>query len=142
VQPTRDPILTRSRAAAAREGNGSGLQPVAVKEEPAKLPVPVDNGEVASSRPFPAEGQGVSWSFGAPFARWFASEDEDEDDMEGSSVGVTPSKVVRFTGSNRVMTVSELKNCLPADPCWGLEAQPHRTHHDSSRKVRGAAGLL
>jgi hypothetical protein len=49
MQPARDPILTRSRAAAAREGNGRGLQPVAVKEELAELPVPVDNGEVASS---------------------------------------------------------------------------------------------
>jgi hypothetical protein len=112
MQPARDPILTRSRAAAAREGNGSGSQPVAVKEEPVELPIPVDNGEVALSRPFPAKGQGVSWNFGAPFARWFASEEESEDDMEGSSLGVTPSRVAKFTGSNRVMTVAELRNVV------------------------------
>jgi hypothetical protein len=128
MQPARDPILTRSRAAAAREGNGSGLQPVAVKEEPAELPIPVDNGEVVSSRPFPAEGQGISWSFGAPFARWFASEDEDEDDMEGSSVGVTQSKVVRFTGSNRVMMVSELKNWVYQRTLAGGSRRSHTAH--------------
>jgi hypothetical protein len=38
--------------------------------------------------------------------------DEDEDDMEGSLTGAAPSKVVKFTGSNRVMTVSELKNVV------------------------------
>jgi hypothetical protein len=49
---------------------------------------------------------------GAPFARWFTSEEEDEDDMEGASVGGVPSRVVKFTGSNRVMTVSELRNLV------------------------------
>jgi hypothetical protein len=52
------------------------------------------------------------WSLGAPFARWFTSEEEDKDDMEGASVGGVPSRVVKFTGSNRVMTVSELRNLV------------------------------
>jgi hypothetical protein len=113
MQPARDPILTRSRALATRESNGSDSQPVAVKEEPVELPVRLITVlKVALSRPFPAEGQGVSWSFGAPFARWFASEEESEDDMEGSSLGVTPSMVAKFTGSNRVMTVAELRNVV------------------------------
>jgi hypothetical protein len=112
MQPARDPILTRSRAAAARLGYGSGFQPAVVKEETVELPTPADNGEGGSSKPFSAEGQGVSWSLGAPFARWFASEEEDGDDMEGASVGGGPSKVVKFTGSNRVMRLSELKNMV------------------------------
>jgi hypothetical protein len=49
---------------------------------------------------------------GAPFARWFSIEEDSEDNMEGSSMGGGPSKVVKFTGSNRVMTVSELKNLV------------------------------
>jgi hypothetical protein len=49
---------------------------------------------------------------GAPFARWFTSEEEDEDDMEGALVGGVPSRVVKFTGSNRVMTVLELRNLV------------------------------
>jgi hypothetical protein len=49
---------------------------------------------------------------GAPFARWFSIEEDSEDDMEGSSMGGGPSKVVKFTGSNRVMTVSELRNLV------------------------------
>jgi hypothetical protein len=40
----------------------------------------------------------------------FTSEEEDEDDMEGASVGGVPSKVVKFT--TRVMTVSELGNLV------------------------------
>jgi hypothetical protein len=60
MQPARDPILARSRAAAAQSGDGSGLRPVAVKEEPVELPTPADNGEESSSEPFSAEGQGVS----------------------------------------------------------------------------------
>jgi hypothetical protein len=48
----------------------------------------------------------------APFARWFSIEEDSEDDMEGSSMGGGPSKVVKFTGSNRVMTVSELRNLV------------------------------
>jgi hypothetical protein len=128
MQPARDPILTRSRAAAAREDNGNGSQPVAVKEEPAELPIPADNGKVTLSRPFPAEGQGVFWSFGAPFARWFASEEESEDDMEGSSMGVTPSKVVKFTGSNRVMTVTELKNWVYQRTLAGGSKRSHTAH--------------
>jgi hypothetical protein len=66
--------------------------------------------EVAQNRS--AEGQGVSWSLGAPLARWFLIEDDSEDDMEGSSMGRGPAKVVKFTGSNRIMTVSELKNLV------------------------------
>jgi hypothetical protein len=112
MQPARDPILTRSRAAAARSGDGSGFQPAAVKEEVVELPTPADNGERGSFEPFAAEGQGVSWSLGDPFARWFTSEEEDEDDMEGALVGGVPSKVVKFMGSNRVMTVSELRNLV------------------------------
>jgi hypothetical protein len=112
MQPTRDPILTRSRATAARSGDGSGLQSATVKEEPVELPTPADNGEGGSSRPFSAEGQGVSWSLGAPFARWFTSEEEDEDNMEGTSMGGVQSKVVKFTRSNWVMTVSELRNLV------------------------------
>jgi hypothetical protein len=49
---------------------------------------------------------------GAPFARWFSIEEDSEDDMEGSSMGGGPSKVVKFTGSNRIMTVSELRNLV------------------------------
>jgi hypothetical protein len=69
MQPVRGSILTRSRQAAARSSNGSGFQPVTVKEEPVELPRPADNGGERSSEPFSAEGQGVSWSLGAPFAR-------------------------------------------------------------------------
>jgi hypothetical protein len=112
MQPARDPILTRSRAAAARSGDSGGSQPATVKEEPVELPVPADNGEGGSSEPFSAEGQEVSWSFGAPFTSWVACEDEDDDDMEGSSMGAALSRVVKFTGSNRIMTVSELKNVV------------------------------
>jgi hypothetical protein len=126
MQPARDPILTRSRAAAARSGDGSGFQPAAVKEEAVELPTPADNGEGSSSEPFSAEGQGVSWSFGAPFARWFASEEEDEDDMEGASRG--PSKVVKFTGSNRVMRLSKLKNMVYQKTlAWGSK-RPQLAH--------------
>jgi hypothetical protein len=67
--------------------------------------------EVAKNR-FSAEGQGVSWSLEAPLARWFLIEEDSEDDMEGSSMGVGPAKVVKFTGSNRIMTVSELRNLV------------------------------
>jgi hypothetical protein len=49
---------------------------------------------------------------GAPFARWFTGEEEDKDDMEGASLGEVQSKVVKFTGSNRVMMVSELRNLV------------------------------
>jgi hypothetical protein len=68
MQPVRDPILTLSRAAAAQSGDGSGVRPATVKEEPVELPTLADNGEGSSSEPFSAEGQGVSWSLGAPFA--------------------------------------------------------------------------
>jgi hypothetical protein len=108
----RDPILTRSRAAAARSSDGIGFQSVTVKEEPVELPTPADNGGERSSEPFSAKGQGVSWSLGAPFARWFSIEEDSEDDMEGSSMGGGPSKVVKFIGSNRVMRVSELRNLI------------------------------
>jgi hypothetical protein len=112
MQPVRDPILTRSRAAAARPSDGIGSEPSTVKEEPVELPTPADNGGTRSSEPFSAEGQGVSWRLGAPFARWFSIEEDSEDDMEGSLMGGSPSKVVNFTGSNRVMTVSELRNLV------------------------------
>jgi hypothetical protein len=112
MQPARDSILTRSRAAAAWSGDSSGFEPAAVKEEAVELPTPADNGEGISSEPFSAGGQGVSWSLGRPFAMWFASEEEDEDDMGGTSAGGGPSKVVKFTGSNRVMRLSELKDMV------------------------------
>jgi hypothetical protein len=112
MQPVRDPILTRSRAAAAQSGGGSGFRPATVKEEPGELPTPADNGEGSSSEPFSAEGQGVSWSLGAPLARCFLFEEDSEDDMEGSSMGGGPARVVKFTGSNRIMTVSELRNLV------------------------------
>jgi hypothetical protein len=112
MQPVRDLILTRSRAAAARSSDGIGFQPVTVKKEPVELPTPADNGGGSSSEPFSAEGGGVSWSLGAPFARWFSIEEDSEDNMEGSSMGGGPSKVVKFTGSNRVITVSELRNLV------------------------------
>jgi hypothetical protein len=86
MQPVRDPILTRSRAAAARSSDGIGFQPVTVKEEPVELPTPADNGGGSSSEPFSPEGRGVSWSLGGPFARWFSIEEDSEDDMEGSSM--------------------------------------------------------
>jgi hypothetical protein len=128
MQPARDPILTRSRAAAARSGDGSGSQLATVKEEPVKLPTPADNGEGGSSEPFSAEGQGVSWSLGAPFARWFTSEEEDEDDMEGTSVGGVPSKVVKFTGSNRVMAVLELRNLVYQKTLAGGSKRSQSSH--------------
>jgi hypothetical protein len=128
MQPARDPILTRSRAATARSGDGSGFQPAAVKEEAVELPTPADNGEGGSSEPFSAEGQGVSWSLGAPFARWFASEEEDEDDMEGALMGGGPSKVVKFTGSNRVMRLSELKNMVYQKTLAGGSKRPQSAH--------------
>jgi hypothetical protein len=112
MQPVRDPILTRSRAAAAQSGGGSGFQPAAVKEEPSELPTPADNGKGSSSEPFSIEGQGVSWSLGAPLARWFPIEEDSKDDMEGSSMGGGPAKVVKFTVSNRIMTLSELRNLV------------------------------
>jgi hypothetical protein len=49
---------------------------------------------------------------GAPLARWFLIEEDSEDDMEGSSMGGGPAKVVKSTGSNRIMTVSELRNLV------------------------------
>jgi hypothetical protein len=76
MQPVRDPILTRSRAAAAQSGGGSGFRPATVKESPVELPTPADNGEGSSSEPFSAKGQGVSWSLGALLARWFPVEDD------------------------------------------------------------------
>jgi hypothetical protein len=112
MQPVRDPILIRSRAAAAQSVDGSGFQPATVKEEHVELPTPADNGEGSSSEPFSAEGQGVSWSLGAPFAGWFSIEEDSKDDMEGSSMGGGPAKMVKFTGSNRIMTVSELRNLV------------------------------
>jgi hypothetical protein len=42
--------------------------------------------------------------------RWILIEKDSEDDMEGSSMGGGPAKVVKFTGSNRIMTVTELRN--------------------------------
>jgi DNA segregation ATPase FtsK/SpoIIIE-like protein len=66
--------------------------------------------------------------FGAPFARWFASEEEDEDDMEGASVGGGPSKVVKFTGSNRVMRLSELKNMVYQKTLAGGSKRPQSAH--------------
>jgi hypothetical protein len=45
-------------------------------------------------------------------ARWFPIEEDSEDDMEGSSMGGGPAKMVKFTGSNRIMTVSELRNLV------------------------------
>jgi hypothetical protein len=74
--------------------------------------MPADNDERSSSKPFSAEGQGVSWSLGAPFARWFSIEKDSEDDMEGSSMGGGPAKMVKFMGSNRIMTVSESRNLV------------------------------
>jgi hypothetical protein len=110
MQPVRDPILTRSRAAAAQSGDGSGFRPATVKEEPVELPTPADNGDGSSSEPCSAKGQGVSWSLGGPLARWFSIEKDSDDEMEGSSMGGGPAKMVKFTGSNRIMTVSELRN--------------------------------
>jgi hypothetical protein len=137
MQPARDPILTRSRAAAAQSGDGSGFQPVMVKEEPNELPMPADNGEGGSSEPFSAEGQGVSWSLGAPFARWFSIEEDSEDDMEGSSVGGGPSKVVKFTGSNRVIHdgVEAEELGLLEDPRWEVEAQSFSSYSDPVGEV-------
>jgi hypothetical protein len=128
MQPARDPILTRSRAAAARSGDGGGFQPVAVKEEPVELPAPADNGREGISEPFSAEGQRVSWSLGAPFARWFVSEEEDKDDMKGALIGGVPSKVVKFTGSNRVMAVSELRNVVHQRCLAGGSKRSHLAH--------------
>jgi DNA segregation ATPase FtsK/SpoIIIE-like protein len=65
---------------------------------------------------------------GGPFARWFASEEEDEDDMEGASVGGGPSKVVKFTGSNRVMRLSELKNMVYLKTLAGGSKRPQSAH--------------
>jgi hypothetical protein len=48
----------------------------------------------------------------APLARWFPIEEDSEDDMERSSMGGGPAKVVKFTGSNRIMTVLELRNLV------------------------------
>jgi hypothetical protein len=73
--------------------------------------MPADNDEGSSSKPFSAEGQGVSWSLGALLAMWFLIEEDSEGDMEGSSMGGGPAKVVKFTGSNR-MPVSELRNLV------------------------------
>jgi hypothetical protein len=106
------PILTRSRAAAAQSGGGSDFRPAIVKGESGELPTPADNGEGSSSGPFSTEGQGVFWTLGAPLARWFPIEEDSEDDMEGSSMGGGPAKMVKFTGSNRIMTVSELRNLV------------------------------
>jgi hypothetical protein len=138
MQPARDPILTRSRAAAAWSGDGNGLQPATVKEEPVELPTPADNGEGASSEPFSAEGQGVSWSFGGPFAKWFSGEDEDEDNMEGASMGGAPSKVVKFTGSDKV--VSELWNIMVYQRC--LAGGARRSHSAHTMTQMEKFGML
>jgi hypothetical protein len=68
--------------------------------------MPADNGEGSSSELISAEGQEVSCSLRAPFARWFPIEEDSEDDMEGSSMGGGPATMVKFTGSNPIMTVS------------------------------------
>lgn len=59
-------------------------------------------------------------------------------------MGGALSKVVKFTGSNRVMTVSKLKNKgLQALPRWGLEAQAISSYHDPGPgEVLDVAGLL
>jgi hypothetical protein len=61
-------------------------------------------------------------------ARWFTSEEEDEDDMEGSSMGAAPSRVVKFTGSNRVMRLSELKNMVYQKTLAGGSKRPQSAH--------------
>jgi hypothetical protein len=88
------------------------FNPPQLKKEPGELPTPADNGEGSSSEPFSAEGQGFSWSLGAPLARWFPIEEDSENDMQGSSMGGGPAKMVKFTGFNRIMTVSELWNLV------------------------------
>jgi hypothetical protein len=54
--------------------------------------------------------------FGSPLGqvvlKGFPIEEDSEDDMEGSSMGGGPAKVVKFTGSNQIMTVSELRNLV------------------------------
>jgi hypothetical protein len=53
---------------------------------------------------------------------WFSVKKDSEDDMESSSVGGGPSKVVKFIGSNRVKTVSELRNLVYQKTlAWGTK---------------------
>jgi hypothetical protein len=48
--------------------------------------------------------------------------------MEGASVGGGPSKVVKFTGSNRVMRLSELKNMVYQKTLAGGSKRPQSAH--------------
>jgi hypothetical protein len=77
---------------------------------------------------------------GAPFARWFTSEEEDEDDMEGALVGGVPSRVVKFTGSNRVMTVSELRNLVYQKTLAGGSKRSQAAHTMTQVEKFGCCG--
>jgi hypothetical protein len=68
------------------------------------------------------------------FARWFTTEKKTADDMEGLSVGGGLSKVVKFTRSNRVMTVSELRNLVYQKTLAGKSKRSHTAHTQTQVK--------
>src|SRR6476620_11478823 len=129
MQPVREPILTRSRAAAAPTDVGRGLGTGDVKAEPVEPPRSAENGRRGSAEPFSAETPGVLGGFGVPAARWYPW-DDDDDDMDGPYYAGAMSTMVKFNGNNSVMKVPQ------------LEAAVHQRCMDKSSRRSATASTM